>query len=362
MKLIFVTGASHLPQSMGGVQSSTDSIITTLAGMGHTGAVACALWGEGKMALSGRFQMKLTRQPFARDRTNGYCSYRAWDILTALPAIVRAYQPDVAIVQHVNTMPLAQALIAAKVPSVLYFRNAEFPDLKGDLRDLPDHVRYIANSRFTASAYAQKYGVSSAVIPPLIRAENYRTSAAGKAVVMINPHPIKGVEVALAVAELCPDIPFRFVQSWGLLPEHQARMTAALEQLPNITVLPATRDMKAIYAQARLVLAPSQYEEAWGRIASEAHVSGIPVVGSDRGGLPEAIGPGGVALPANAPASEWAATVRRIWSDDAFHAALSHQALHYAEREEMQPEGQARLLLDTAQQAIDAFHAAGVPA
>ena len=51
----------------------------------------------------------------------------------------------------------------------------------------------------------------------------------------------------------------------------------------------------------KILLAPSKWEEAWGRVASEAHCSGIPVVGSRRGGLPEAIGEGGIVLDYDAP-------------------------------------------------------------
>jgi glycosyltransferase involved in cell wall biosynthesis len=355
MRILFVTGLAHLPQSMGGVQSSTDSLISMLAATGHEGAVACTMWGNGPVALAGRARMKLTRKRFARDRVNGYPCYRAWDLLPAIPEILRDYRPDVAVIQHVNTVPLTKAIVDQGVPAVIYFRNAAFDALAGDLRDLPATVRYIANSQFSARVYGAEFGVTSAIIPPLIRAEQYRTEPTGKSVVMINPHPTKGIDIALAVARMCPDIPFRFIQSWELSQDMQARMTAAQEELSNVTLLPATRDMKSVYAQARIVLAPSQWDEAWGRVASEAHVSGIPVIGSDRGGLPEAIGPGGIVIPADAPAGEWADAVRRVWAEDAVHAELSGAAIRYSQRQELQPEGQLDLLLDTARNAVDAL-------
>jgi glycosyltransferase involved in cell wall biosynthesis len=359
MKLLFVTGAAHLPQSVGGVQSSTDSVIATLTGLGHEGAVACALWGGGSLGLKGRVQMKLRRRTFARDKANGYSTYRAWTPRKSVADIAHAFGADVAVVQHVDTVPIAYQLVDAGIPVVLYFRNAQFDNLVGDLRSLPDHVRYIANSNFTARVYADEFGVSSTIIPPLIRPDRYKTTVTGNRVVMVNPNPMKGLEVGLAVARLCPEIPFTMIQSWGLEPEVEARLAREQRELPNLTLLPATRDMKSVYAQARVVLAPSQWAEAWGRIASEAHVSGIPVLGSDRGGLPEAIGPGGAVVRAEAPAAEWAEVLRRMWADEAHHAALSAAASSFSQREIMRPEYQARQLIAVAEDAQAAFRAAG---
>ena len=63
----------------------------------------------------------------------------------------------------------------------------------------------------------------------------------------------------------------------------------------------ASADMRSVYARSRLVLVPSQCDEAWGRIVTEAQISGVPALASDAGGLPEAVGPGGILMPRNAP-------------------------------------------------------------
>ncbi len=77
----------------------------------------------------------------------------------------------------------------------------------------------------------------------------------------------------------------------------------------NVKLESRTSDMKTVYGRTRILLAPSKWEEAWGRVASEAHCSGIPVVGSRRGGLPEAIGSGGVVL-------DYDASARRLGGGD----------------------------------------------
>lgn len=68
----------------------------------------------------------------------------------------------------------------------------------------------------------------------------------------------------------------------------------------------------ALYNRAELFLAPSRYE-AFGIAALEAVACGCPAVVSDVGGLPEAIGPCGVAVPRKAEA--FAATIARLLDD-----------------------------------------------
>ena len=95
--------------------------------------------------------------------------------------------------------------------------------------------------------------------------------------------------------------------------------------------------MRQFYATARLLLAPSVWEEAYGRVVPEAQISGIPVLASDRGGLPQAVGPGGILIDAHAPDADWLAAFDRMWDDDAEYSRLSGLAREHAEREEMAP-------------------------
>jgi glycosyltransferase involved in cell wall biosynthesis len=156
----------------------------------------------------------------------------------------------------------------------------------------------------------------------------------------INPVAEKGVDIAIALARRCPDIPFLFVEAWTLDAKARAKLKADLAPLPKVTLSPRTRDMRSLYAKARLVLAPSQYDETFGRIAPEAHVSGIPVLATRRAGLPEAVGPGGVLIDPGAPIEAWADALRRMWSDAAYHRQLSDAALAYSRRPEFNFEAQ----------------------
>ena len=100
--------------------------------------------------------------------------------------------------------------------------------------------------------------------------------------------------------------------------------------LSNVTLLPARNDMRSIYGKCRILLVPSLWEEAYGRVAVEAQISGIPVVASNRGGLPEAVGGGGILVNPESPISEWVSAVRELWDDERYYDALSAAALVHA--------------------------------
>ncbi len=104
--------------------------------------------------------------------------------------------------------------------------------------------------------------------------------------------------------------------------------------------------MKAIYGKAKIVIAPSQWEEAFGRVGVEPQFSGIPVIASARGGLPEAVGTGGILMDPEADADAWAGAIRKLWHDPALYAEKSQAARAHADRPEMNPDYQIDQLLE----------------
>jgi glycosyltransferase involved in cell wall biosynthesis len=67
-----------------------------------------------------------------------------------------------------------------------------------------------------------------------------------------------------------------------------------MRKIPNINYLSKQLDMRPIYSRTRVLMVPSQWEEAFGRVIPEAQVNGIPVLASRVGGIPEAVGEGGI--------------------------------------------------------------------
>lgn len=357
LRVAFAGGNGYPPEAHGGVQSSTHDLATRLVAAGGRPSILAPLYGDGLFGLTARAKLKLGRSRIVRDDGMGYPVLRAWFPAEAVAAYCETMRPEVAVVQCHGTVPIAKGFQAAGVPVVVFLRNVEFDELGGDLRSLPG-VTYIANSRFTAETYRREFGIEAVPIPPTIDPRRYATETTGEVVTFINPVPEKGLEKALAIAATCPEIPFLFVESWLLDPPEVERLQQAIRSHPNIRFQRRSGDMKAVYGRTRLLLAPSKWAEAWGRVASEAHCSGIPVIGADTGGLAEAIGPGGVALPYDAPLDDWAGAVRRLWDDEAERKRLSEAARAYAARPEMDADRQFATFLSLVTDAARTAKAA----
>lgn len=351
MRILFAGGHGYYPELVGGVESSTDYLVKRAQAAGHDCAVLSALFGSGLFGFRRRVRLKLSRSTVVQDRAPGYPIFRCWFPWECVEETTARFAPDVAVVQCHKTVPIAREFERHGVPVVVYLRNVEFNEMQGDLRELRD-ATYIANSRFTRQTYADAYGVDCTVIPPLIDRAKYASEETGERVTFVNVYPEKGYERALEIARACPDIPFLFLEGWALNDAYLAKVRDDLRDLPNVAFERRTNDMRAVYARTRVLLAPSKWEEAWGRVASEAHCSGIPVLGSTRGGLPEAVGPGGVTLSYDAPLERWTDALRAMWGDAAHHDRLSRAALDWSHRAELDPDRQFETFMSVLDRAV----------
>ncbi|MEL6645849.1 MAG: glycosyltransferase [Pseudomonadota bacterium] len=341
MRILFAGGNSWLPEASGGTQNSTDYLIRQSLADGHDCAVYCGTKGRGFFGWRMRAQRKLSGRPFSVDRSQGYEVMRTWEPMD--PARVRAavarFQPDVVVVQTRGSAALGHEFAKLGLPTVLYLRNVEFDENDGDVSTISG-ASFIANSAFTAGAYRDAYGIDCTVIPPTIDFETYRCDTTREVATLINVYPEKGYAIARDMAKACPDIPFLFLEAWPLDEPMYNQISGELAGLDNVRFERRTADMTRIYGRTKILLAPSQWEEAWGRVASEAQCSGIPVIGSARGGLPEAIGPGGMTLPHDAPISDWVAALRKLWTDETTYTELSRAAEHHAQRDQLRADAQ----------------------
>ncbi|BBD73481.1 hypothetical protein HS1genome_1870 [Sulfodiicoccus acidiphilus] len=99
----------------------------------------------------------------------------------------------------------------------------------------------------------------------------------------------KGVHIVLEIAKIMKDVEFYIIGD-GPLREDVTR--ASLEARNVHYVGPVNNLSLPVWLSASNVLiVPSTGEEGFGRVIIEALACGIPVVGSNLGGIPEAIGP-----------------------------------------------------------------------
>jgi glycosyltransferase involved in cell wall biosynthesis len=213
---------------------------------------------------------------------------------------------------------------------------------------IPHHerLRFLANSQFTATRAARDLGVDAPVVQPLVCRTTYRTISHRRHVLFVNPVAKKGVDTAIALAHRNPDIPFVFLESWPMDRSRLASLRQSLSGLHNVTFRRATLHMSDEYAQARLLLVPSVWEEAWGRVVTEAQLSGIPVLASAIGGLPESVGPGGILVPPGSDLDAWHAHLRELWDSQPVYARYRQLALDHSRRPEIDQERLLTRFLD----------------
>jgi len=198
--------------------------------------------------------------------------------------------------------PVRMALAARPtgLPIIMQLHDTEFELHGGDFSELQG-IPCVSNSFFTADKYRNAFGVDSTVIYPIILASDYQTVSSREVITFVNPITVKGLDIAVEIARRCPDLPFEFVESWPLKAEQRRELAHKLTGRRNVTLRPPTCEMKEVYGKSKILLAPSIWEEAYGRVATEAQLSGIPVIASARGGLPEAVGPGGLLIDPEGP-------------------------------------------------------------
>jgi glycosyltransferase involved in cell wall biosynthesis len=78
--------------------------------------------------------------------------------------------------------------------------------------------------------------------------------------------------------------------------------------------------MRAAYARTRILMGPSIWPEPFGRIFVEAASNGIPSIASERGGIPEAVGKGGILIDDIFDVNRWVEALRQLASPDIYPA------------------------------------------
>jgi glycosyltransferase involved in cell wall biosynthesis len=356
MKVLLAAKHLHFPQGGGGLERNTHELCLRLIQHGVQPAVMCNLQPDGSLlSLANRLSRKLRPSiRFPVDTGLGYPVFRGWGGDDGAREVARRFEPDVVVAQSGEPVPLLQSFEGLGIPRMAYFHEVERIEDVAVLARMPS-IGLLANSTFTARKMQAISGVAPTVVRPLIDPDFYVTSARGRNVLFVNTRPRKGLEVAFRLAELRHDVQFDFVKSWILTPAETRQIEARAKAAGNIALHPPRNDMRALYARARLLLAPSQWEEAWGRVATEAQINGIPVLASDRGGLPESVGPGGVLAPHDASMEVWQDAFSRIWDHEDRYRHYSEQALAYSKRPEIQP----NMIVRTFVRGLETFLQAG---
>ncbi|MBL8839391.1 MAG: glycosyltransferase [Alphaproteobacteria bacterium] len=277
-------------------------------------------------------------EPVAALDCGSYVQLAARDPAGAIGPLLEQVRADAVVFTTSSQIaaPIA-ACRAADLPVVMNFLTADLHALDVTFTSDPGFL-YLANSSFLASRLTAWFGITAEVVHPIVHPVRLDPSVRQDRVLFINPVPQKGWAIAAAVMRALPRTPFIVIESWRLDAPWRAYCRGSIADIGNIDWRSAVEDMTPIWSRTRVLLMPSVWEEAWGRAGAEAVAAGIPVVASNRGGLPQAVGPGGVIVDVHAPIAEWTAAVARLMSDDQHHAAVGAAGRAHAARSEVQPD------------------------
>lgn len=192
----------------------------------------------------------------------------------------------------------------------------------------------ISNSRFLQDALQQRATLDSHVVAPFIDTVALRASMGDERrtyLTFVGLDAWKGATLALRLAEALPSRDFLFLD--GPRPASALRVQA--RRLGNVTCLGWEHNMAGVFARTRVLLMPSAWEEPFGRLAVEAGACGVPTLASAQGGLPEAVGGGGLLIDSVDDVSKWIGGIHRLDDPQVYarlaEAAVSHAATHALE-------------------------------
>lgn len=228
-----------------------------------------------------------------------------------LGSMLAGLRPDIVFTSQEGSAQLAaQARPSAPVAGLLHSVSAT------GLGVLAGHPHYgLAVSEFVRERAPRTEGTRLAVLyPPFGPPAPGHEAPRSGSVLMVNPIPAKGSVLLHQLIRLMPEQHFTLVEGWW-------NTAADFATYPNVTFVARIYDMGPLYRSHRLLLVPSTVEDAFPRVVIEAALHGVATIGTDRGGIPEAIGGAGIVLPHTAEPETWARAIR-----GADHQALGTQA------------------------------------
>lgn len=354
MRILFVSGVAT-----GGSARSTRELAGALASRGH---VVGALFGTTarprlrhvhKRAVN--LSVKLERSPLQApvmwatgligrrahpvNGAKGTDGVEAWETIVpenSFPAVARAFRPDVVVASSIDRMSwrrIRPLLAETSTPAVLYVREQNAFGHLTISRVLPDLL--VTNSD-AHTEHARSLGFDAVTVPSLVTFDGCIVDSTRERVLYVNPTPLYGLDVALALAHDRPDVRFRFAESTPIEPADWEPLAARVASMRNVELTHFVGDPRVLYADARVLLAPYR-TNGRPRVVLEAQANGIPVLGADLPTIREAVGPGGVVVAPDAPRAEWAGALSELIDSPERYDRYVAAARAHAARPEVDP-------------------------
>jgi hypothetical protein len=209
-------------------------------------------------------------------------------------------------------------------------------------------------SQFLTDVYREKLGlISTPIEPPIDWATVVAPTESRAFVTFVHPSPHKGLFLFARLADMLgsrrPDIPVLVVQSGRSGGSLNAIPGIDFGRYPQIMAAPPVPTPAEYFALTRILLAPSVWEEPFGRVAAEAMINAIPPLVGNRGSLPQvvggdfSVGGGGrvlpipdwltvttTQLPSEQEVEPWYEAVCQLWDDPDLYRSVATRAREIA--------------------------------
>jgi glycosyl transferase family 1 len=237
---------------------------------------------------------------------------------------LRGWRPDVVVVSGISrgTWRSVRAVCRRRgIPSVLYLREAAaIGHLTAGLR--PDLL--LADSG-TLVDDADRLGYRAERISSVVGIQPMEKPPSPDVLLLVNPRASHGLHVVGPLAAGRSDIPIVLQESSSLGSRERVDVDRLLRAHANVTFRAFDPRAGMALRDTKVLLAPHQVDHR-PRMIVEAQVNGIPVIASDLPGLVEAVGAGGLLVPADAGHDQWLRAVARVWDDPREHMKLTDRA------------------------------------
>lgn len=181
--------------------------------------------------------------------------------------------------------------------------------------------------------YIYRYWIDLEIFRPLNNKKEFRKKlnlADGFTVLFVGRlTTIKGIKELVEVAKRLLSINFVFIGNGPL----EGYLKNQSYENTNISFIYRVdnKELYKYYNAADVLCIPSQYEEGFGRVAIEAVSCGLPIVGSNKGGLIEAVD-STVSILVNPTIDNLTSALLKLQREEIFYQKLKNNCRFYAER------------------------------
>jgi len=205
------------------------------------------------------------------------------------------------------------------------FREAVKDNQRAYQHGLQQANLIMANSQYMAKVIKHLTDRDAPVVYPTFDLDDWRQPGAVQRdhVLFIKPQEGKGFSIFLDIAKALPD------KTFVVAGKTSRSARKALQPLANVSTIEWSNEMRQVYARTQALLGPSISPEPFGRVFVEAASAGVPSITSNQGGIPEAVGSGGILIDNIYDLDAWVNALRSL-DDPEVSGAFANRARAHA--------------------------------